>query len=48
MNDTYPNTDVNGITYDLVTVTNAFSEQTSYRVYRSKFVLSGTISVIVA
>jgi hypothetical protein len=48
MNDTYANTDTNGITYDLVAVTNTYGEQTNYRVYRTKYVLTGTINVTVA
>lgn len=48
MNDTYANTDSKGNTYDLVSVTNANSEQTNYRVYRTKYVLNGSIDVTIA
>jgi hypothetical protein len=48
LNDTYPNTDGNGNTYDLVSVTNSEGETTNYRVYRSKFVLAGAISIVIS
>lgn len=48
MNDGYPNTDANGVTYDLVAITNTYGEQTNYRVYRSKYILTGSINVVIA
>jgi hypothetical protein len=48
INDTYPNVDSNGNSYDLVPITNAYGEQTNYRVYRSKYVLTGAIPVVIS
>lgn len=38
----------NGLYYGLVSVTNAYSQTTNYKVYRSKNILGGSISIIVA
>lgn len=38
----------NSLSYGLVSVTNAYSQTTNYRVYRSKNILGGSISIIVA
>lgn len=43
----YSNTE-NGFSYALVSVTNGFGETTNYRVYRTKNVLGGAITIIVA
>jgi hypothetical protein len=48
LNDTYPNTDGQLNKYDLVSVTNSEGETTNYRVYRSKFVLAGAISIVIS
>lgn len=43
----YSNTE-NGFNYALVSVTNAFSQNTNYRVYRTKNILGGSINIIVS
>ncbi len=43
----YPNTDVNGDSYDLVSVTNTHGETTDYRVYRSFNILNGAINIAI-
>lgn len=48
LNTTYPNTDSQGNTYDLVSVTNSEGETTNYRVYRSRFILGSTIQIVIA
>ena len=42
----YPNSE-NGFSYDLVSVTNQFSQTTNYRVYRTTYTLGGAINIIV-
>lgn len=44
----YPNTDGAGNTYDLVSVTNAQSETTMYKVYRTLNQLGGSINIAIA
>ncbi len=44
-NAAYSNVGPNGWCYDLVSVTNAQSVATNYRVYRSQYVLGGTLSM---
>ena len=44
--DGYPNIQ-NGFNYDLVSVTNSYSQTTQYRVYRTKNTLGGNINIIV-
>ena len=48
MNTSYPNTDANGNTYDLVSVTNTNGETTNYRVYRTLNILASTINIQIA
>lgn len=45
MNNTYSNTDSNGNTYELVSVTNTNGETTNYRVYRTLNILASTINI---
>lgn len=47
INDGYTNSQ-NGLNYMLVSVTNTYGVTTDYRVYRTKYVLNGSISIIVA
>jgi len=46
--DAFFSNTANSLSYGLVSVTNAFSQTTNYRVYRSKNILGGAISIIVA
>ena len=48
MNTSYPNTDSNGNTYQLVSVTNANGETTDYRVYRTLNILASSINIQIA
>jgi hypothetical protein len=44
----YSNPDiVNGGSYDLVSVTNAYGETTNYKVYRSLNILGSTINIAI-
>jgi hypothetical protein len=43
----YSNIDVNGNSYDLVSVTNSEGETTNYRVYRTLNILGGSINIAV-
>ena len=46
MHNGYSNSE-NGFSYDLVSVTNQFSQTTNYRVYRTTYTLGGAINIIV-
>lgn len=48
VDDAFFSNTANSLSYGLVSVTNAFSQTTNYRVYRSKNILGGAISIIVA
>ena len=43
----YSNT-ANGLSYGLVSVTNTYGQTTNYRVYRTKNILGGAVTIIVA
>jgi hypothetical protein len=48
IDDAFYSNIANGLYYGLVSVTNTYSQTTNYRVYRSKNILGGSISIIVA
>jgi hypothetical protein len=48
VDDAFFSNTANSLSYGLVSVTNVFSQTTNYRVYRSKNILGGAISIIVA
>lgn len=44
----FPNTDENGFTYDEVSVTNSYSENTIYKVYRTQNIIGDSIRITVS
>lgn len=43
----YTNTNGNGLYYQLVSVTNAYSQTVNYRVYRTRNILGGSIKIVI-